>query len=120
MSQMEFVVGVLVSAASWMIGIAIARFVMRKYLGWGESSEAQSAGVSTDDIVDFDKSERPYIPVRVVKEHGQYYAWFALNDSFIGQADKIEDLHRMTHESILKQVGLRLEFAVEKAPRKRV
>ncbi len=34
MSQMEFVIGVLVSAASWMIGIAIARFVMRRYLGW--------------------------------------------------------------------------------------
>jgi hypothetical protein len=118
MSQMEFVIGVLVSAASWMIGIAIARFVMRRYLGWGESVEPTSSA-HTDDIVDFDKSERPYIPVRVVKEHGQYYAWFALNDSFIGQSTKIEDLRQMAHESILKQVGLRLEFAVEKTPKKR-
>lgn len=118
MSSMDFIVGVLVSAASWMIGIALARYVMRKYLGWGDTA-TETNGTHTDDIVDFDKSERPYIPVRIIKEKGQYYAWFALNDSFIGQSDKIEDLHRMAHDNILKQIGLRLEFAMEKPTKKK-
>lgn len=118
MTTMDFVVGVLVSTASWMIGIALARFLLRRYLGWGAEEEPTSS-VHTDDIVDFDKSERPYIPVRIVKEHGQYYAWFALNDSFIGQADKLYELRQMAHENILKQVGLRLEFDIELKPKKK-
>jgi hypothetical protein len=116
---MEFMIAVLISAASWMLGIVIARYVMRIYSRWNESTEVRSGGVSTDDIIDFDKSDLPFIPVRIVKEHGQYYAWFASNDRFIGQAAKIEDLHRMTHEDILKQVGLRLEFAIEKPSKKK-
>jgi hypothetical protein len=118
MSSMDFIVGVLVSAASWMIGIALARYLMRRYLGWGEA-EAPTSSAHTDDIVDFDKSERPYIPIRIVKEHGQYYAWFALNDSFIGQADKLYELRQMAHDNILKQIGLRLEFDIDLKQKKK-
>ena len=118
MSSMDFIVGVLVSAASWMIGIALARYVMRKYLGWGDTA-TEISSTHTDDIVDFDKSERPYIPIRIVKEHGQYYAWFALNDSFIGQADKLYELRQMAHDNILKQIGLRLEFDIDLKQKKK-
>ena len=116
---MEYLTYVLISACSWIAGIVIARWVMKKYFGWIDASEVEHVrSVSSDDIIDWDISERAFIPVKIIKEHGQYYAWFASNDKFIGQAPKVEEVHKMAHEHVLQQIGLRLEFAIEKAPKK--
>ena len=116
---MEYLTYVLISASSWIAGIVVARWVMKKYFGWIDASEVEHvSSVSSDDIIDWDISERAFIPVKIIKEHGQYYAWFASNDKFIGQATKVEEVHKLAHEHVLQQIGLRLEFAVEKAPKK--
>lgn len=117
---MEYLTYVLISATSWIAGIVLARWAMKRFFGWVDASEdvGHISSVSSDDIIDWDVSERPFIPVKIIKEHGQYYAWFKSNDKFIGQASKAEELHKMAHEHVLQQIGLRLEFAVEKAPRK--
>ena len=117
---MEYLTYILISAISWIAGIVLARWAMKRFFGWVDTSEdaGNISSVSSDDIIDWDVSDRPFIPVKIIKEQGQYYAWFKSNDKFIGQAPKVEEVHKMAHEHVLQQIGLRLEFAVEKAPRK--
>ena len=80
----------------------------------GTSTVDTSVAITNDDILDFDNSDMPYIPVTVIKENGLYYAWFAGNDKFIGQAKKMDEIYKMAHEHVLKQVGLRFEFTHER------
>lgn len=97
----------------WIIGVLIARWIVRKFVH--SDNDAESIGkVSDDDVVDFDKADMPYIPVTIVRENGLYYAWFKGNNKFIGQAKKIGDIHKMAHEHVMKQLGLRFEFVREK------
>lgn len=112
----SYVVHVAVAASSWIVGIFIARFVMRRYFGIEPDGPNVVSGgsLSTDDVIVLDKAEMPYIPVKVSKEHGLYYAWFTNNDNFIGQAEKMEEIEIMAHRKILKLVNLRLEFEQEK------
>jgi hypothetical protein len=116
---MEYLIYVLISALSWVAGIVIARWSLKKFFGWVDASEVEhTSSVSSDDIIDWDISERPFIPVKIIKEHGQYYAWFKSNDKFIGQADKLYELRQMAQDNVLKQIGLRLEFDIELKPKK--
>jgi hypothetical protein len=109
----DFFIAVIISASGWFIGFMIARWILRKF--FGPSEEMMTGGaISNDDILDFDNSDMPYIPVTVIKENGLYYAWFAGNDKFIGQAKKMDEICKMAHEHVLKQVGLRFEFTHEK------
>lgn len=109
----SYTLNVLVVASSWILGIFIARFIIRRYFGFspdGPEILNSGGGVSTDDVLSLDKSEMPYIPVKVSQEHGLYYAWFASNQKFIGQAEKMEEIEMMAYQHLMKLVGLRMEF----------
>jgi len=114
MDTTSYIVNVLVVASSWIVGIMIARFVLRKFMSIDPDGMEAVGSTSSDDIVDFDKSDMPFIPVKVVRENGLYYAWFGGNDKFIGQAKKMDEIHKLTHEHVFKQIGLRFEFIREK------
>lgn len=109
----EFFIAVVTSALGWFVGFMIARWIIKKFFV-GTSTMDTSGAITNDDILDFDNSDMPYIPVTVIKENGLYYAWFAGNDKFIGQAKKMDEICKMAHEHVLKQVGLRFEFTHEK------
>jgi hypothetical protein len=115
---------VLMTAVQLVIAIGIGYFISKilirvvgAYLGKDEETVVMGS-VSGDDVLDFDKSELPFIPVRIIKEHNQYYAWFSVNEKFIGQATTIEEIHKTAYEQILRQMGLRCEFTQEKAKAK--
>lgn len=116
MELSQFAINVIVSATSWFIGIMIARFVLRRYFGVspdGPDVLNSSGGVSTDDVLKLDNAELPYIPVKVSQEHGLYYAWFANNQKFIGQAKEMGEIEMMAYQHLMKLVGLRIEFENE-------
>lgn len=117
MDWMQYGINVVVVASSWIVGIMIARFVLRRFFDIEPDGPNVVSGgsLSTDDVIVLDKAEMPYIPVKVSKERGLYYAWFTNNDNFIGQAEKMEEIEIMTHRKILKLVNLRLEFEQEGA-----
>jgi hypothetical protein len=123
MDWMQYGINVLVVASSWMIGIFLARFILRTFFSIepdGPAADIQGS-VSSDDVVDWDDGDRPFIPVKIIREHGQYYAWFTGNNKFIGQSPKLSEVKLMARDHIFKQLGLRLEFKVErgdKAPAK--
>lgn len=109
----DFLITFVISSLGWIAGFFLARWIVRRY--FADTEEMLTGGaVTSDDILDFDKSDMPYIPVTIVKENGLYYAWFAGNDKFIGQSKKLDDIYKMAHEHVLKQVGLRFEYTHEK------
>lgn len=116
MELSQLIINIIVSACSWFIGIMIARFVLRRYFGVspdGPDVLNSGGGVSTDDVLQLDKAELPYIPVKVSQEHGLYYAWFANNQKFIGQAEGMQEIEMMAYQHLMKLVGLRIEFENE-------
>jgi len=114
MDYTQYIVNIAVVASSWMIGIFLARFVLRRFFGVSpEGPEMMGGGVTTDDVLAIDKAEMPYIPVKITKEHGIYYAWFTNNDKFIGQAEKVEELEMMAYRHLMKLVNLRMEIKVD-------
>lgn len=116
MDYTQYIVNIVIVASSWMAGVFIARFILRKWFNVNpDGPEMMGGGVTTDDVLDFDKSEMPYIPVKISQEHGLYYAWFKGNDKFIGQAEKIEEIEMMAYKQLMKLVGLRMEFKIEGA-----
>jgi len=113
MDWIAYGINILVVASSWMIGIFIARYILRTFFSIepdGPEMLNTGGGVSTDDVLGFDKAELPYIPVKISHEHGLYYAWFANNQKFIGQAEKFEEIEMMAYQHLMKLVGLRMEF----------
>jgi hypothetical protein len=108
-----FLISLVTSILGWIVGVMIARWIVRKFVHSPDDVETLGA-VSGDDVLDFDKADMPYIPVSIVRENGLYYAWFKGNNKFIGQAKKIGDIHKMAHEHVMKQMGLRFEFVREK------
>ncbi len=106
-----YALNILIAASCWIIGIFIARFVMRKWFGISpDGPEMMGSGVTTDDVLDFDKSDMPFIPVKISKEHGLYYAWFTGNNKFIGQSEREDEIELMAYRHMMKMVGLRMEF----------
>lgn len=119
MDWMAYGINVLVVASSWMAGIFLARFVLRTFFKVdpdGEQPEV-AGSISSDDVVDWDKSDRPFIPIKILRENGLYYGWFTGNNKFIGQSAKLDEVKVMARDHIIKQLGLRLEFKMEKAPK---
>ena len=117
MDLVQYIANIVLVASSWMAGIFIARFLMRKFFKIdpdGPSGDATGT-ITTGDILDFDKADNPYIPVKIVNEEGLYYAWFSNNNKFIGQSKNVEELRAMAHEHLVKIVGLRFEFTEEEA-----
>jgi len=118
MDWMAYVINILVVASSWMIGIFLARFILRAFFSIEPDGPAEIAGsVSSDDLVDWDKSDKPFIPIKIMRENGLYYGWFTNNNKFIGQSEKLDEVKLMARDHILKQLGLRLEFNMEKPPK---
>lgn len=116
MDWMQYGINVVVVASSWIVGIMLARFILRRFFGVSpDGPEMVGGGVTTDDVLAIDKAEMPYIPVKVSNERGLYYAWFTNNDKFIGQAERMEEIEIMTYRQLLKLVNLRLEFKEETA-----
>jgi hypothetical protein len=107
-----FLISMITSILGWIIGVFIARWIVRKFIH--SAADEPIGSVSGDDVLDFDKADMPYIPVTIVRENGLYYAWFKGNNKFIGQAKKLADIHKMAHEHVMKQLGLRFEFVKEK------
>jgi hypothetical protein len=112
-------INVLVAASSWFVGIMIARLITRMFFKseLDEDDIEVSGSVSSDDLVDWDKSDKPYIPIKIMRDNGLYYGWFTNNDKFIGQSSKLDEVKLMARDHIIKQLGLRLEFKMERAPK---
>jgi hypothetical protein len=118
MDWMQYGINVLIVASSWMIGIFLARFILRTFFSVDPDGEPEIAGsVSSDDLVDWDKSDKPFIPIKIMRENGLYYGWFTNNNKFIGQSAKLDEVKLMARDHILKQLGLRLEFKMERTPK---
>ena len=114
MELAQYAWNVAIVASSWLIGIFIARYVMRKWFGISpDGPEMMGGGVTTDDVLQLDKAEMPFIPVKISKENGLYYAWFTNNDKFIGQSEREEDIELMAYRHLMKLVGLRMEISHE-------
>jgi hypothetical protein len=109
-----FFYNVLFYGVTWIIGAFLGDLVYMKFIKKHVEDDGEISGqISTDDIVDYDKDERAYIPVKILRKAGLYYGWFSGNDKFIGQAETVSEIHLMTRDHILKQLGLRLEFKEE-------
>ena len=119
MDYITYGINVLVVASSWMIGIFLARFILRKFFKVDpDGDESDIAGsISSDDLVDWDKSDKPFIPIKIMRDNGLYYGWFTNNDKFIGQSAKLDEVKLMARDHIIKQLGLRLEFKMERTPK---
>jgi hypothetical protein len=117
MDPVYYISNIILVASSWMAGIFVARFIMRKFFKINpDGPEGEIAGtMSSGDILDFDDAERPYIPVKIMNEEGLYYAWFSNNNKFIGQSTSMEEVRIMAHEHVVKTLGLRFEFTEENA-----
>ena len=117
MDPVYYISNIILVASSWMAGIFVARFLMRKFFKINpDGPDGEIAGtMSSGDILDFDGAERPYIPVKIINEEGLYYAWFSNNNKFIGQSASMEEVRIMAHEHVVKTLGLRFEFTEENA-----
>jgi hypothetical protein len=115
MDWMAYGINVLVAASSWFLGIIIARIIISMFFKSDLEDAPEVAGsISSDDVVDWDQADRPFIPIKILRENGLYYGWFTGNNKFIGQSAKLEEVKVMARDHIIKQLGLRLEFKMEK------
>lgn len=113
MDPVHYIANIAIVASSWMAGIFVARFLMRKYFNINPDGPEVVGSISSDDMLDFDDNEKAFIPVNIVKEDGLYYGWFKNNNKFLGQTASIEELRVMAHEHVIKAFGLRFEFTEE-------
>jgi len=93
------------------------------YFGWkiygyffrSEDSTVVEGKLSSDDVLEWDENtEQPFVPVTIIREQGQYYAWFANNDVFAGQGKSLAQVREAAYEAIFKQMGLTVKFDREK------
>lgn len=88
-----------------------ARWFCRKFL---DKTEAIALGsVSSDDVMDFSDDEKPFVPVKVAREHGLHYAWFMNNNLFVGQAETDTEMRLMVQKHLLDQLGLKIAYTYE-------
>ena len=113
MDPVHYFANICLVASSWMAGIFFARFIMRKFFGVNPDGPEVVGSISSDDLMDIDKAEKPFIPVKIINEEGLYYAWFSNNNKFIGQSKSIDEVRVMAHEHLVKAFGLRFEFTEE-------
>ena len=113
MDPVHYIANIVLVASSWMAGIFVARYLMRKYFNINPDGPEVVGSISSDDMLDFDDADKAFIPVNIVKEDGLYYGWFKNNNKFLGQTTSVEELRVMAHEHVLKAFGLRFEFTHE-------
>jgi len=113
MDPVHYIANIALVASSWMAGIFVARYLMRKYFNINPDGPEVVGSISSDDMLDFDDADKAFIPVNIVKEDGLYYGWFKNNNKFLGQTTSVEELRVMAHEHVLKAFGLRFEFTHE-------
>ena len=117
MDWVQYATNVAIVASSWIVGILLARLIIRWFFRPnpedGIALSGEGGTVSTDDVLEWDENEKPFIPVKIISEHGQYYAWFTGNNKFIGQSDKLMDVKIMARDHIFKQLGLRMTFDID-------
>jgi len=113
MDPIHYFANICLVASSWMAGIFVARYLMRKFFKIDPDGPEVVGSISSDDLMDIDKAEKPFIPVKIINEEGVYYAWFSNNNKFIGQAITIDEVRVMAHEHLVKAFGLRFEFTEE-------
>ena len=113
MDPVLYFANIAIVASSWMAGIFVARYLMRKFFNINPDGDDGALGSSTEDLMGVDESEKGYIPVRIVKEENLYYGWFSNNDRFFGQSSTVEELRVLAYEFVIKDFGLRFEFTHE-------
>lgn len=113
MDPVHYIANIAIVASSWMAGIFVAQYLMRKYFNINPDGPEVVGSISSDDMLDFDDADKAFIPVNIVKEDGLYYGWFKNNNKFLGQTTSVEELRVMAHEHVLKAFGLRFEFTEE-------
>ena len=113
MDPVLYIANIILAASSWMAGIFVARFLMRKYFKINPDGPEVVGSISSDDMLDFDDGDKAFIPVNIVHENGLYYGWFKNNNKFLGQTTSVEELRVMAHEHVFKAFGLRFEFTQE-------
>jgi hypothetical protein len=113
MDPIHYIANIALVASSWMAGIFVARYLMRKFFKIDPDGPDVVGSISSDDLMDIDKAEKPFIPVKIINEEGLYYAWFSNNNKFIGQSKSTDELRVMAHEHLVKAFGLRFEFTHE-------
>jgi len=113
MDPVHYIANIVLVASSWMAGIFVARYLMRKFFNINPDGPEVVGSISSDDMLDFDDADKAFIPVNIVKEDGLYYGWFKNNNKFLGQTTSVEELRVMAHEHVLKAFGLRFEFTHE-------
>jgi hypothetical protein len=115
MGNYQFIVDIFVAASCWILGAMLGQWVVSK-ISWFKSAinDSEVVGtISSDDLLDFDEAEKPFIPVTIVQENGLYYGWFKNNNKFLGQTTTVDELRVMAHEHVVKTFGLRFEFTHE-------
>ena len=112
MDPAQYIFHIAIAASSWMAGIFLARFLMRKFFKINPDGP-ESVPLKDGDVLEFDKADQPYVPVKVIVENDLFYAWYSNNNKFIGQAATLDEIRAMAHEHLLKIMGLRFEFTEE-------
>lgn len=95
-------------------GYFAARWFCRKYLN-KDTDAIQLGSVSSDDVMDFSDDDEPFVPVKIVKEHGLHYAWFINNNKFAGQAESDTEIRLVVQKHLLDQLGLKVAYAYEES-----
>jgi len=113
MDLTQYAANIVLVASSWMAGIFFARFLMRKFFKINPDGP-ETIPLKDGDVLDFDKADQPYVPVKIIVENDLFYAWYSNNNKFIGQASTLDEIRAMSHEHLLKIMGLRFEFTEEK------
>ena len=111
-AALELAASIFIWFSSSAFGYFAARWFCRKFLD--KNDDVVSLGtVSSDDIMDFSDDDKPFVPVKIVKENGLHYAWFTNNNKFAGQAVSDAEIRLTVQEHLLDQLGLKVAYAYE-------
>jgi hypothetical protein len=110
-AALDLALSIFIWFSSSAFGYFAARWFSRKFL---DKSEAVALGsVSSDDIMDFSDDDKPFVPVKIIKENGLHYAWFTNNNLFAGQAVSDAEIRLTVQDHLLDQLGLKIAYAYE-------
>ena len=93
-------------------GYFAARWFCRKFMDKDDDDVVSLGTVSADDIMDF-SDDKPFVPVKIIKENGLHYAWFTNNNLFAGQAVSDAEIRLTVQDHLLNQLGLKVAYAYE-------
>jgi hypothetical protein len=111
-AALELAASIFIWFSSSAFGYFVARWFCRKFLD--RDDDVVSLGtVSSDDIMDFSDDDKPFVPVKIVKENGLHYAWFTNNNKFAGQAVSDAEIRLTVQDHLLDQLGLKVAYVYE-------